>query len=170
VYDPGGGVPHLRVENRVLPAGPTVVDVLANAAFVAGLVRVLAEDEQPVWTRMDFRTAEANFHSGARHGIRAEVIWPGVGEVGVTDLVLRKLLPLAYDGLRRWRVPDGEADRLLGIVERRCLSHVNGATWQTAAVARRSNGGDRGTALHRMLADYRDLMATGDPVHSWPLG
>ncbi|MBO0811708.1 MAG: glutamate--cysteine ligase [Microlunatus sp.] len=170
VYDPAGGSPHLRVENRVLPAGPTVIDVLANAAFFAGLVRVLAEEEQPVWTQLQFRTAEANFHRGVRDGIEAEVVWPGVGEVPVTDLVVRKLLPLAYDGLQRWGVAGGEAERLLEIIEKRCLSHVNGATWQTAAVARRGAEDDRGTALHEMLADYRDLMAAGDPVHSWPLG
>jgi hypothetical protein len=170
VYDPAGGKPHLRVENRVLPAGPSVVDVLANAAFFAGLVRALAEADRPVWSQLDFRTAEENFNRGVRHGIGAEVVWPGVGEVPVTDLVLRKLLPVAYDGLRRWGVPENEADRLLGIIEKRCLSRINGATWQTAAVTRREQtGDDRNTALHRMLADYRDLMAAGDPVHSWPV-
>ena len=75
--------PHLRVENRVLPAGPTVVDMLANAAFYYGLVRVLVEEDRPVWSQMSFSAAEENFHAGARDGIDARVYWPGVGEVPV---------------------------------------------------------------------------------------
>ena len=81
VYDVVRGRPHLRVENRCLPAGPTVVDVLANAAFYYGLVKVLAEADRPVWSQMSFAAAEENFHNGARHGIEARIYWPGIGEV-----------------------------------------------------------------------------------------
>ena len=77
VYDVVRGKPHLRVENRVLPAGPTVVDTLANAAFYYGLVRMLADEERPIWSRMSFSAAEENFHAGARDGIDARVFWPG---------------------------------------------------------------------------------------------
>src|SRR3954469_19592933 len=124
--------PHLRVENRVLPAGPTIVDTLANAAFYYGLVRVLVEDERPVWTQMSFAAAEENFHVGARDGLDAHVYWPGVGEAPATELVLRKLLPMARDGLGRWGVDAADADRLLEIMERRCVTQTNGAAWQAA--------------------------------------
>ncbi len=69
VYDVVDGVPHLRVENRVLAAGPTVIDTMANAAFYFGLVRALAEDDRPLWSRMSFSAAEENFHvaAAARH-------------------------------------------------------------------------------------------------------
>ncbi len=171
VYDPGGGTPHLRVENRVLPAGPTVIDTVANIAFFAGLVRTLAEQASPVWTRMSFATADSNFAAGVRRGIEAEVDWPGVGTGPVTDLVLRKLLPLAAEGLRRWQVDGDEAGRMLDIIERRCLTRRNGASWQTAAVAARERAGeDRDAALHGMLGAYRDLMAIGQPVHTWEVG
>ncbi len=73
IYDVVRGRPHLRVENRVLPAGPTVVDTLANAAFYYGLVRSLVESERPIWTQMSFSAAEDNFHAGARNGIDARV-------------------------------------------------------------------------------------------------
>src|ERR671921_659565 len=114
--------PHLRVENRVLPAGPTIVDTLANAAFYYGLVRVLVEDERPIWSQMSFSAAEENFHMGARDGIEARVYWPGLGEVPAAELVLRRLLPLAYEGLDAWGVDAADRDRLLGIVERRCVT------------------------------------------------
>src|SRR3954463_9134668 len=76
IYDVVRGRPHLRVENRVLPAGPTIVDTLANAAFYYGLVRVLVEDDRPVWTQMSFSAAEENFYNGAKHGIDARLYWP----------------------------------------------------------------------------------------------
>ncbi|QDP96510.1 glutamate--cysteine ligase [Microlunatus elymi] len=168
VYDATGDRPHLRVENRVLPAGPTVIDTMANVAFFAGLVRSLAEADQPVWADLDYEVAAANFQAGVRDGIRARLFWPGSGELPATELVLRKLLPLAADGLRRWEVTADTADRLLDVIERRCLGAVNGATWQTAAVAARERAGaDRDSALHGMLGDYRELMATGEPVHTW---
>src|SRR3954463_7202991 len=130
IYDVVRGQPHLRVENRVLPAGPTVVDTMANAAFYYGMLRMLTEAERPLWSQMSFSAAEENFHAGARDGIDARVYWPGLGYVPVTELVLRRLLPLAHEGLDRWGVSPGERNRLLGIIEQRCLTGRNGATWQ----------------------------------------
>src|SRR3954467_2533724 len=131
IYDVVRGRPHLRVENRVLPAGPTIVDTLANAAFYYGLVRVLVEDERPVWSQMSFSAAEENFHAGARDGIDARLYWPGVGEVPAAELVLRRLLPMAHEGLDRWGIDAGDRDRLLGTIQQRCITHQNGATWQS---------------------------------------
>ncbi len=74
IYDVVGDQPHLRVENRVLPAGPTVVDIMANAAFYYGLLRVVVEEERPVWSQMSFSAAEENFHAGARGGIDSRVV------------------------------------------------------------------------------------------------
>ncbi len=81
VYDIMNGRPHLRVENRVLPSGPTVVDLLANAAFYFGLVRWLAEADRPIWTQLTFSQAEENFHVAARDGLSATMYWPRLGEV-----------------------------------------------------------------------------------------
>ena len=92
-------MPHLRVENRVLPAGPTVADTMANAAFYFGLVRALAESERPLWSQMSFSAAEENFHVAAQHGIDAQIYWPGIGQVRATELALRRLLPMAREGL-----------------------------------------------------------------------
>ncbi|MCW2867062.1 MAG: ybdK [Marmoricola sp.] len=170
VYDVVDGVPHLRVENRVLAAGPTVVDTMANAAFYFGLTRTLAEDDRPLWSRMSFSAAEENFHVAAQHGIDARVYWPGIGEVEATELVLRRLLPAAAEGLAAWGVGTDEADRLLGIIERRCVLHRNGASWYVARTrALEATGLDRGEALRRTLLEYRELMHANEPVHTWPL-
>ncbi|MBO0869899.1 MAG: glutamate--cysteine ligase [Micromonosporaceae bacterium] len=171
VIDVSGALPHLRVENRVLPAGPTVVDMLANAAFYFGLVRSLAEAGRPLWTRMPFSLAEANFHVGARHGLAAGMYWPGLGEVPVGRLVLDELLPMAYAGLDAFGVAPPIRDRLLGVIEQRCRTGRNGAAWQVALVDSLERAGlSRTVALGRMLRRYTELHATNEPVHSWPIG
>jgi hypothetical protein len=167
IYDVVRGRPHLRVENRVLPAGPTVVDTLANAAFYYGLVRVLADEDRPLWTQMSFSAAEENFHACARDGIAARVYWPGLGEVPAAELVLRRLLPMAADGLDRWGVDPADRDRLLGIIERRCVESRNGAQWQADTFHRLYERLDRPDALREMTVRYRELMHSNEPVHTW---
>ena len=167
VYAVVQGKPHVRVENRVLPAGPTVTDVLANAAFYFGLVRTLAEEDRPVWTQMSFNAAEENFHSGARYGLDASVYWPGLGTVPAAELVLRRLLPMAAEGLDRWGAHPSERDRYLGIIAGRCLNGRTGASWQVDAFHRA--GGDRLAALRAMLNEYRERMHSNVPVHEWPV-
>ena len=170
IYAAVDGRPHLRVENRVLPAGPSVADVMANAAFYYGLVRALAEAQRPVWTQMSFSAAAENLHEAARHGLGAQLYWPGLGEVPAAELVLRRLLPLARDGLVRWGVNPADADRLLGIIEQRCLTGRTGAAWQVATVAAltQRSGADRPEALRLMTQRYIEHMHTNQPVHTWP--
>jgi hypothetical protein len=170
VYDVMNDRPHLRVENRVLPSGPTVVDVLANAAFYFGVIRQLAEEERPIWSRLPFATAEDNFHAGARDGIEATMRWPALGEVRVTELVRSVLLPKAHRGLDRFGVRPAHRDRLLGVIDERCRLARNGASWQTAAVraAEHRRNMTRQTALHDMLLRYRALQQSNEPVHTWP--
>ena len=170
VYDVMDGRPHLRVENRVLPSGPTVVDLLANAAFYFGLTRQLAEEERPIWSRLSFATAEDNFHRGARFGLDATMHWPTVGELPVAELVRSVLLPKAHQGLDRFGVDPAHRDRLLGIIEERCRAGRNGATWQTGAVqAAEQRGLPRSAALRDMLLRYWALQQTNAPVHEWPV-
>ena len=173
VYDIQRGQPHLRVENRVLPAGPSIVDVMANGALYYGLLRVLAYQDRPVWSQMSFATAEDNFNEAARRGIHAQLYWPGVGTVPATELVLRHLLPLAQQGLSEWGVQSSVSDRLLGIIERRCLRHRNGAEWQSEMFHRieaDKRAADRHDALRQMLRQYVEHMHSNEPVDSWPIG
>ncbi|MFF9278247.1 glutamate-cysteine ligase family protein [Streptomyces griseosporeus] len=177
VYDIADGVPHLRVENRVLPAGPTVTDVVANAAFYYGLVRALAEDSRPVWTRMPFEAAAANFDAACRYGIDARLEWPrrgrlgGTAEVDAVSLVRDELLPLAEAGLDAWGVERADRDLYLGIIEERCRRRTNGASWQAATFHRALEAGlSREAALAATTRRYRELMNQGEPVHTWPVG
>ncbi|WP_327357623.1 glutamate--cysteine ligase [Streptomyces sp. NBC_01304] len=177
VYGIADGVPHLRVENRVLPAGPSVTDVIANAAFYYGLVRALAEESRPVWTRLPFGAAAANFDEACRYGIEAELEWPRPGRFGGTarrpavDLVREELLPLAAAGLDAWGVEPADRDHFLGVIEGRCRRKKNGASWQVATYHQALDGGlERDVALAATTRRYCELMHTGEPVHLWPVG
>ncbi|WP_335941073.1 glutamate-cysteine ligase family protein [Streptomyces sp. PTD5-9] len=177
VYGVADGVPHLRVENRVLPAGPTVTDVIANAAFYYGLVRALADAPRPVWTRLPFEAAAENFDAACRHGIDAELLWPRSGRSGgpvrtpAVTLVRDELLPLAAAGLDAWHIAPADRDRYLGVIEGRCRRRVNGASWQADTYHRaREAGLARHAALAATTRRYAELMHSGEPVHRWPTG
>ena len=170
VYDIMNGRPHLRVENRVLPAGPTVVDMLANAAFYFGLARGLAEADRPIWSQLTFSSAEENFHAAARRGLDAVLHWPGLGDVPVTKLVLEQLLPT-----RGHRPGRGSASpRRSGTG---CSASSSGAA-APAATARsgrprrsgRPSGATAWTGTPRCTtwsSRYAELQRTNEPVHTW---
>ncbi|MCB5169479.1 glutamate--cysteine ligase [Streptomyces bambusae] len=171
VYAVAHGKPHLRVENRVLPAGPTVADILANGAFYYGLTRALVDEERPVWSRMSFSAAEENLHTAARHGIDAALYWPGMGEVPATELVLRRLLPLAHRGLAAAGMDDVWREPLLGVIEQRCVTGRNGATWQSEMLHHLDDRvhRDRHETLRQMTCQYMEFMHMNAPVHTWPV-
>ncbi|WP_313356639.1 glutamate-cysteine ligase family protein [Microbacterium sp.] len=168
IYDTQDGGCHLRLENRVLPASPSMADALADTAFYYGLLHTLASSERPLWSQMTFDAAHENLHAAARQGIESQLYWPELGWVGPRELVLRRLLPLAAEGLEAYGVSTAARERYLGIIEQRCVTGRNGATWQRANVAAREAAGEsREQALHGMLDDYLQRMHSGEPVHAW---
>lgn len=170
IYDVSDGQPHLRVENRVLPAGPTVVDTLANAAFFFGAAYEMVAEERPLWSRMSFDAARANFREGTRAGIEASMYWPEHGQVAARRLLLDTLVPMAARGLERLGVEGSVAGRYLDVIEARARLGRNGAQWQVAAVtALEERGRSRREALREMLAAYVAHMHSNEPVHTWPL-
>ncbi|MFC6085975.1 glutamate--cysteine ligase [Sphaerisporangium aureirubrum] len=163
VYDPGDGG-HLRVELRALPAGPTGTDMVANAAFLLGLVLATAAD--PGWIAgFPFADAYRNFYRAARSGLDAELAWPGrTGSCPAHELAL-ELLPVAWNGLVSSGVDDGEASRLLDVISERVRLRRTGAAWQRRALA--ALGAAPGVRA-AMLERYRELAFTHKPVHTWP--
>ncbi len=160
------GQVHLRIEQRVPSAGPTLKDCVANAAFYYGLVRGLGlEDDAPEHT-LSFHDARENFYTAARYGLNARVCWPGKNgrrDVGMTSLIVDELLPQARRGLESLEIPDDEIDEYLGIIAARADSGQNGAAWQRRWMA--LNEG----SLHDLVIAYCRLQETNEPVHSWPL-
>ena len=170
IYDPTAGG-HLRIEMRALPAGPTVTDMLANAAFLVGLTLWLAEQDQRWTYGLPFERADHGFYRAAQYGLAAELTWPSgphqVRTVTAAALV-PELLPAARDGLVGAGVAEAEADHLLGVIGARVATGQTGAAWQRAALAAAEPGRSREQALRVMLDRYLACAATGQPVHTWP--
>ncbi|RIK16983.1 MAG: glutamate--cysteine ligase [Acidobacteria bacterium] len=168
IYDTSQGVPHLRVENRVLPAGPSVADMVANACFYYGLLEAVASSGRPIWTKMSFGTAVENFDDAARHGISSVHTWPGLGRIPVVDLVADHLLDVADDGLAALGLRREVRSHFLSIIEGRCRTRTNGASWQVAATeAFEAAGHGREAALREMFRLYLDQCEDNQPVHTW---
>ena len=170
IYDNAGGRPHLRVENRVLPAGPTVADMVANAAFFFGTVHAFATESRPIWTKMSFAAAENNFLRGAKEGYDARLFWPGTGRICPDELVIRHLLDIADSGLEDLGASQETRTTYLGIIEERALARASGAAWQIEATrAFESRGMSREEALAAMTLAYTDNARGGEPVHTWSI-
>ncbi|MBK1716609.1 glutamate--cysteine ligase [Thiocystis violacea] len=159
-FEPDGR-PHLRIEHRVLPSGPSVPDLIANAAFYFGLVRNLMRDEPPPESRLMFLHAQNGFYNCARRGLAAIIPWLDGQSHPVTRIIGDDLLPRAQEGLTDLGVDPTEIDHWLGIVERRLTTGRTGACWQRDWVRR--NGPD----MAALTAAYLSHQESGRPVHEW---
>jgi hypothetical protein len=172
IYDPVGGG-HLRIELRALPAGPTAVDMLANAAFLLGLTLALAPGAATTTRRFAFQQAHHNFYRAAQFGLAAELAWPlepsGRPRILAAPDLVHHLLPAARQGLEDAGVLAEEARELLAVILARAATGQTGAAWQRLALAALEPKLGREQALAAMLEHYLDHQRTGDPVHSWPL-
>jgi hypothetical protein len=157
------GQGHLRLEQRVLPSGPTVLDMMANAALYFGLVHALARQPHAVESDLPFAAARANFYAAARHGLQAELTWLDGRSHSARALLLDAVLPLARQGLRDFGLSSAEIEHYLGVVEARVRSGQTGSAWQLQRLAQ--VGGD----VRRMMDDYLDNQRSGAPVHEWSL-
>lgn len=154
------GVPHLRIEHRVIPAGPTVVDSIANSAFFFGAIKSLAEMDSPPEGALSFETAQDNFYAAARHGLDGRLQWLDGGQGSAQELCLA-LLPVAESGLAAMGIDRREIERWLGVIRGRLQNGQNGASWQRAWVA--AHGSD----MHALTEAYLERQISGRPVHLW---
>lgn len=158
-----GGSPHIRIEHRVVPAGPTLTDSIANAALFYGLVEDLVITAGGAEGLIDFATAKDNFYLAARHGLEAHLHWHSENRVSARDLILQELLPRAHRGLQHLGVAQADAHHYLGVVAERVQARATGSHWQRAWV--KAHGRD----MAGLTRAYRLQQMTDEPVHRWPL-
>jgi gamma-glutamyl:cysteine ligase YbdK (ATP-grasp superfamily) len=171
VYDPASGG-HLRIEMRAMPSGPTVADMMANAAFLIGLTLWIAGQGESWTYALPFERTDHNFHRAAQHGLAAPLSWPTWRQDETRTTAARELVPelvpAARQGLLGAGVAAAEADSMLDVIAERAASGQTGAAWQRAALAAAETELDRDRALAAMLSRYLACSATGQPVHTWP--
>ena len=161
------GKPHLRIENRVMPAGPSVLDEVANGALWFGLMAELGAREEDVTRRMDFDQAGANFYSAAREGLGAHFTWLDAEDITATHLLLDRLLPIAEAGLKRQGIADDDVKRYLTVIDARVRTGRTGSRWLMSswtALKDKATPGERSNAL---VAATVKRQQTGRPVAEW---
>jgi CBS domain-containing protein/gamma-glutamyl:cysteine ligase YbdK (ATP-grasp superfamily) len=161
------GAAHLRIENRVIPAGPTPLDEVANAAFFVGLTLALAAGHGDIARHMTFHDAKANFFNAARQGLGARLTWIGGKTYAADALILDELLPLAREGLKCYGVDEGDVERYLGTVEERVRAGQTGAQWTLKSWAALGQKGTRDMRLRALAEAMYERQQTGEPVHRW---
>ncbi|MCH2100662.1 MAG: glutamate-cysteine ligase family protein [Planctomycetes bacterium] len=168
-YGISDGKPHLRIENRLLPAGPTILDEVANAAFWLGAVLGFYAKHGDPQHLIDFDDAKANLVDAARNGIDAKPKWIDGERYAAADLVLEHLLPLAESGLTAQGIDANDRERYLGVISARAKQGRTGARWQLRSLAgmgRDTSAAERSSALVKaMIQNQRE----GRPVHEWEL-
>ena len=168
-YGVSDGVAHLRIENRVLPSGPTVVDEIANAAFFIGLMVAIPQVYGEIRGRMAFDDAKMNFFRAARHGLDAQFSWLDGQTYSACSLILDNLLPLARQGLRNSNVASEDIDKYLGIIEERAHSRQTGAGWIMKSLAGMESSTSKDARQRNLTSAMLASQKKGQPIHRWPM-
>jgi CBS domain-containing protein len=163
------GKPHLRIENRVLPSRPSVLDETANAAFWLGAMIGMHEHCQDIRKQLSWEDVRDNFTKAAKFGIDTTFNWFGDKKVSPCDLILQELLPIARQGLERRQVDKADIDRYLGVIEERAKKHMNGARWQLRAFTKLIKEVSRDEAVSVLTASIVENQTKNKPVHTWKL-
>ena len=168
-YGVSNGVAHLRIENRALPAGPTIIDEIANAAFFVGLMLSLPVEYGDISKRMTFDDAKENFFTAARHGLNAQFTWIDGKSYPATSLILDHLLSLSRQGLKSAEVDASDIDKYLGVIEERVKSGQTGAQWMLKSLSATKGPGPKDMHYRTLTSTMLQRQKEAKPVHTWPI-
>jgi len=168
-YGTHNGIPHLRIENRVIPSGPTVLDEIANAAFFVGMMAGMADKYPDVREHITFADIKANFMAAARDGIRAQMNWFGDTHMPARELILEQLLPLAEHGLNKYGLNKDDIEFYLGVIRDRVATRRNGARWALESLNNMNGRGTEDQRLRCLVSNMIEQQSTGKPISDWGL-
>ncbi len=168
-YGVTDGNPHLRIENRLFPSGPTVIDEVANAAFWFGLISGMAHLYKDITVELNFDDVKGNFYAAARRGLKGQFSWMKEETIPAQDLILEQLLPLASDGLLEAGVNKADIERYLGVIRARVASGQTGSEWMTRSFAEMKKYDSTDKCLFTITKSIYRQQKRGKPVHEWPL-
>jgi CBS domain-containing protein len=168
-YGVHNNVPHLRIENRVIPAGPTVLDEVANAAFFYGMMAGMTEQVNDIREHLPFADVKANFLAAARDGIRAQMNWFNDTHLPAKQLVLEQLLPLAREGLQEAGIDQDDIDKYLGVIRDRVSMRRTGSRWALESLESMKDSGTLDQKLRCIVSSMVDQQSAGNPISQWEL-
>jgi hypothetical protein len=160
------GVPHLRIENRYIPSGPTILDEIANMVFWVGLMNNMPKEYREIWNRISFDDVKENFRKAAMWGIQSGMVWDGE-LLPVRDLIIDKLIPMAKEGLKKRGVNSEDIERYLTVIEERAKGYATGARWIVKSYRNLRKEMDREESTVALTAIMHNRRVSGQPVHEW---
>ena len=160
---------HLRIENRVLPSGPTVVDEVANASFWLGLLYGMPDVYPDISKILEFEDAKTNFISASRMGLDTQFHWVEGQKVNPEELIRKELLPIAREGLEKNNIDTGDIDKYLGIIDERVKSAQTGASWMLQSYAEMIKKGTKPQTISAITTSMQSNQKKNEPVHTWPI-
>lgn len=163
------GQPHLRIENRVFPAGPSGIDEVANAAFWIGLMVGMENEVDDITKHISYADVRDNFAKSARYAMDSKFTWFKDEKISAKDLILKKLLPIARKGLKAHKINPKDIDKYLGVIEARTKKHMNGARWQLRAYTQLIEQTNRDEALACLTSSIIKNQKKNMPGHEWKL-
>lgn len=166
-YGLTGGKPHLRIENRYIPAGPTIIDEMANMAFWLGLMEGMPPEVSEIEDQLDFDHVKLNFLKAAQAGLAAQFKWRDGKRHTAQDLILNKLLPISRKGLEKRNIDKADIDRFLGVIKDRVEAHQTGSIWTNAAFTAIKKTATTEEALVAVTGGMLQRQLTNQPVHTW---
>jgi CBS domain-containing protein/gamma-glutamylcysteine synthetase len=167
-YGVTNGVPHMRIENRYIPSGPTVLDEISNLAFWVGLMSNMPDKIRGNWDSIPFEEAKENFYKAAMWGIQSGMVWDNE-LMSARRLILDHLLPMAREGLEKKKISHSEIDRYLSVIEARASGYATGARWQVKSYRKLKKSLERDEATVALTAIMYNRKQSGKPVHEWEL-
>ncbi|MBO6587345.1 MAG: CBS domain-containing protein [Gracilimonas sp.] len=168
-YGISNGKPHLRIENRIFPSGPTVVDEVSNAAFWLGLLNGFEDEYKDITEELDFDNARMNFFAASKMGLDTKFMWTGDRKVSAVDLIKDELLPIARNGLMKADINSSDIDTYLGVIEERVNSAQTGSYWVVKSYGNLVKESNRDQALTAITSAMMKNQNKGEPVHKWGL-
>ncbi len=168
-YGVGGGKPHLRIENRVLPSGPTVIDEMANTAFWLGLLNGFEDEYSDITKELEFDDARMNFFAASKMGLDTKFEWTKGKKVTAKDLIIDELLPIAKAGLDKANIDKSDIDTYLGVIQDRVESAQTGSYWVVRSYSNLIKDNNREQAVSAITASMLKNQKKGEPVHKWGL-
>ena len=168
-YGVHNGIPHLRIENRVIPSGPTIIDEMANAAFFFGMMAGMASRYGDIRTVLNFDDVKANFLAAARDGIRAQMNWMDDRQLTAQELILEQLLPLATEGLQEMGMNPEDVEHFLGVMQERVAMRRTGARWMLESLHNMKQRGTLDQRLRCLVSSMVNQQSTGTQISRWVL-
>ncbi len=163
------GKPHLRIENRILPSGPSVLDEMANTAFWLGTMNGFKDHYQDIPNLIDFDLVKSNFYGAASHGMNTKIRWLNGQRLSVNELILKELLPIAKEGLTKNKVDADDIDKYLGVIEERVASNQNGTNWVLNSYSHLAKDATKEEILLSITSSMLKNQQAKVPVSRWPL-